>query len=188
MRNKHQGLFCLSIFFLTFLGVLVHGFYIADRMVGKIRVARQIPVPDIKVPDQSTVAYIDFLTSRLDDLAKLKDTDLNVDLSLFGFLPSLPGKINKTGPGSLKNTHASFADNEKNVGFSYALTLSFASLKNRACVIGGKIYKENGKLPDGGKILKIENDRVLILKNNKKKWIYLFEYRKKSQEKNEEAI
>jgi uncharacterized protein YutE (UPF0331/DUF86 family) len=38
--------------------------------------------------------------------------------------------------------------------------------------IDKKLYKEQQTLPDGGKILKIEKHRVLILKHNQREWIY----------------
>jgi hypothetical protein len=178
MKNKHHGFACLIIFSLSFAGIFVYGVFLADKITGTIHLSRPPSVPDIKVPDKHTMEYIDYLTSHLTDLAALKERNSNVDLALFGFKPAL-------SHGSLS---IPVRGNEEKVSFSYALTLSFVSLKNSFCIIGGKLYKENGLLPDGGKIEKIENDRVSILKHKKKQWIYPLQQRKVSKGNNEEAI
>ena len=184
MKNKYHGLACLIIFGLSLVGILVYGIFLANKMAGSICIAKPITVPDINIPDKSTMAYIDFLTSRLTDLAALKKRNLNVDLALFGFTPSLSGKDN----AAMNDPDANIPALSKESVFSYALSLSFTSPKNNFCIIDNKLYKENGMLPDDGKILKIENDRVLIIKHDKKEWIYSLQQQKILKEKNKEAI
>jgi hypothetical protein len=188
MKNKHQGLAGLIIFALTVAGMLVYGVYLANNMTGSIHMPGPVKIPEIKVPNASTMAYINFLVPRLTDLATLKKTTARVDLKLFGFNAALSDErgIKKHQPMTL--IPVSSQEASKEVRFSYALTLCFASLKNRFCAIDGKLYKEEGVLTDGGKILKIENDRVLILRHHKKEWIYPLNQQNISKEKQEETI
>jgi hypothetical protein len=188
MKNKYHGLAGLIISGLSLICMLSYGVYLADKMTGSIRISRPVSVPDIKVPDQNTMAYIDFLTTHLTNLATLKKRNSNVNLALFGFNPAL---INEKNIPEIKPTlnipnPLQEEKNEEKVHFSYDLTLSFISLKNSFCVIDDTLYKKNGVLPDGGKILKIENDRVLILKHKKKQWIYPLQIQKISQNQNQE--
>jgi len=180
MKNKYHGLANLTIAGLSLICMLGYGVFIADKMIGSIRISRPAPPPDIKIPDKDTIAYVDFLTTHLTDLATLKKRDSTVDLTLFGFNPALIHVDNTPNVSPDVNIPKPVKEdkNEERVHFSYSLTLSFTSLKNSFCVIDDKLYKKNGILPDGGKILKIENDRVFISKHKKKQWIYPLQIQK----------
>ena len=182
MKNKHQGLVCLIILCLSFAGILGYGVYLSSTLTGTIHVPGPIAIDDIKVPDEGTLAHMNFLIPHLKDLGRPGKNNPDVDLKLFGFSrPSSSGKSVLPETGMV-------LQQEEEVLFSYALTLCFASSKNSFCVIDGKLYPPGSLLPDGGKILKIENDRVFISKQNKKEWLYPLQKRDISSEKNKETI
>ena len=182
MKNKYHGLACLVLLGLSFSAMLGYGLYLADAVTGSIRVTGPETLADIKIPDENTLAYMNFLTPRLKDLGRPGNNDTDVDLTLFGF-----SRPSFTGTPLLPGTEAGSSRKEEIV-FSYTLTLCFASSKKSFCVIDGKLYQPGGLLPDGGKILKIENDRVFISKQNKKEWLYPLSKRNSSSEKSEEII
>ena len=181
MKNKYHGLACLVLLGLSFAGMLGYGLYLADDLTGSIHVSGPVPIADIKIPDENTLAYMNFLTPRLESLGRPGRNDADADLRLFGF-----SRPSSTEASLLPETDA--APRQEEIVFSYALTLCFASSKKSFCVIDGKLYRPGGLLPDGGKILKIENDRVFISKQNKKEWLYPLSKRNSSSEKSEETI
>jgi len=183
MKTKYQGIASLVIFGLSFLITFGYGVYLANKMTGSIHIPAPASISGIKVPDPATMAYIDFLTPLLADLAILKKSGSDVDLKLFRV--NSPHEDNITQTSSINTLEPS---REDKANFSYALTLCFASVKNKFCVIDGALYREKGELPDGARLLKIENDRVFILKHNKKEWIYPLQQQDVSNGKNEEAI
>ncbi|MFH2058213.1 MAG: hypothetical protein ABIJ59_04870 [Pseudomonadota bacterium] len=169
MKSKHQGLVNLIIFGVSIALMVVYGIYQAKLLKGSIQISSPAILPQINLPDPATLAYIDFLNQHLPDIARLNKNSSQVDLRLFGFDSSTAPK-EKTRPDTPYKTEA--ADSNSLLSFSYNLTLCFASPKGSFCSIDGKLYKEKAILPDDAKILKIENNRVLILKRDKKEWIY----------------
>lgn len=188
MKHKHYGIAGLAIFGLTLMGILFYGVYLANNMAGSIHISPPPKVPDLKVPDKSTLAYIGFLNSHLTDIATLKKNKSSVDLKLFGFDPTVPRRDDTADVRDETTAPESKLERQKPASFPYRLTLCFSAKKNSFCVIDGDLYKKNGILPDGGNILKIENDRVLVLKHHTKKWIYPLQQQTLSKKKNEEAI
>lgn len=182
MKNKHQGFACLIVFCLSLAGLLGYGVYLADAVTGSLQISAPDANPEIKAPDDGTLAYMNYLIPHLKGIAGPVKNDSPVDLKLFGFSPLLSPET-----PDLKKAGAE-SEPEEIIIFPYSLTLSFASLKKKFCVIDEKLYEMGGVLPDGGKILKIENDRVLIRKQNQKKWLYPLQTRNVSNEKNEEPI
>lgn len=182
MKNKYHGFAGLILLGLSFSGILGYGFYLADAVTGSIHVSGPATLADIKIPDENTLAYMNFLTPRLKDLGKPGKNDADADLTLFGF--SRPA----SAEDPLLPETETVSPRKEEIVFSYVLTLCFASSKKSFCVIDGKIYQPGGLLPDGGKILKIENDRVFISKQNKKEWLYPLSKRNSSSEKSEETI
>lgn len=181
MKHKYHGFACLVLLGLSFSGMLGYGLYLAGDLTGSIHVSGPAPIADIKIPDENTLAYMNFLTPRLESLGRPGSNDADADLRLFGF--SRP----PFAEASLF-PETDTAPRREEIVFSYALTLCFASSKKSFCVIDGKLYQPGGLLPDGGKILKIENDRVFISKQNKKEWLYPLSKRNSSSEKSEETI
>lgn len=188
MKNKHYGLACLIILCLSLAVMMGYGVYLANTVTGSIQVSGPTAIADIKVPDDDTLAYMKFLTPLLGELSRPGKNIAVADLKMFGASPLQSAeKTDADEKFSLPGTET-IPPQEDNISFSYALTLCFASPRNSFCVIDGKLYQPGGLLPDGGKILKIENDRVFILKQNKKEWLYPSPKRNISCEKSEETI
>ena len=131
-----------------------------------------LSVPRLKIPDRAIIDYIEFLTPVLPRLGRLCKGSSTVDLKLFR--PAVTRyKTKKPGKTEISQSRSpNLRKPESQATFPYKLTLSFDSAKNNFCVIDKKLYKEQQTLPDGGKILKIEKHRVLILKHNQREWIY----------------
>ncbi len=172
MKNKHQGLINIIIFCMSIAIVILYGFYQANQIKGSIQISSPAIIPQINVPDPATLAYIDFLNQRLADIAQLKPSDSQVDLSLFGFDPNETNNNKNTPEQKEKTLSDPRSDPDMETVFSYHLTLCLTSPSGSFCSIDGKLYKENATLPDGAKIIKIENDRVSISNRNRTAWIY----------------
>lgn len=188
MKNKHHGFACLIVFCLSLAGMLGYGVYLADAVTGSIQVPGPAAVTEIKVPDDGTLAYMNYLIPHLKEIAGPVKNDSPVDLKLFRFPPPPSFEKTDTFEKTDQQEAETASEPEEKIIFSYSLTLSFASLKKNFCVIDGKLYEMGGVLPDGGKILKIQNDRVFIQKQNKKEWLYLLQKRNIPSEKSEEPI
>lgn len=188
MKSKHYGLVCLIILCLSFTALLGYGVYLANAVTGSVHVPGPAAIADIKAPDDETLAYMKFLTSRLEDLSRPAKNTAVADLRMFGAGALHSEQKTDTDGKSPSPDTETMPPQEDKMVFSYVLTLCFASSKNSFCVIDGKLYQKNGLLPDGGKILKIENDRVFILKHNRKEWLYPSPNRNISSEKSEETI
>lgn len=61
--------------------------------------------------------------------------------------------------------------NEEEVKFNYLISMIYFSSRKSA-VINGIFVKEGDILNDGGKLLSIRKDKVLIIKSDVKKWIF----------------
>lgn len=168
MKAKYNGLTCFIIFAVAGIFLVIYGVMLSDKIAGTIQISRPPSISDIKVPDESVMAYIDFLTPQLPAISKAQDPVNKVRLNLLGFSED---PIQKTDIKNTDNTDTALVNAQTN-RLSYVLTLSFTSPKKNFCMIDNKLYSEKNSLPDGGKILKIETGRVLILKNSKKQWLY----------------
>ena len=61
--------------------------------------------------------------------------------------------------------------NEEEVKFEYLISMIYLS-SHKSAVINGAFVKEGDILKDGGKLLSIRKNKVLILKSTVKKWIF----------------
>lgn len=173
MKPKHNGLAILIIFAVTGIGMLSYSILLSNQAIGSVRVTRPTTAKDIKVPDAPTMAYINFLLPKLDSIATTGNHVQPVSLDLFGYTPPLPGTQTEGQEESISGTNSGKPKPSGEIeNLSYVLTLSFTAKNKKFCMIDGKLFAENGALPDGGKILKIETGRVYIQKNQIKKWIY----------------
>ncbi len=167
MKRKYQGFASLIIFVISLIAMACYAVYFTYTLPGTAHISGAVSIPDINIPDKDVIAYIDYIKQHLTDLVLLtKNTEFNnrdgnVDLKLFGYKPTRGGKNEKNISVKTEN------------GFSHILSLAFFSENHCFCVIDGKLYPEKAFLPHGGKIEKIENNRVLISKNNRKAWIYI---------------
>lgn len=165
MKAKYNGLICFIVFALVGIFLVIYGVMLSDKIAGSIQISPPPSISDVKVPDMSVMAYIDFLIPELSDIATGQDAAKKINIGLLGHLEGIQ---NKQGHPSMETASEKTQINR----LPYALTLSFTSPKKKFCMIDNKLYTEKGHLPDGGKILKIETGRVFILKDGKKQWLY----------------
>jgi hypothetical protein len=158
MKSKYNGLACLVIFASAGILLVIYGVMLSDQIAGSIQISRPASISDIKVPDASVMAYIDFLIPNLSKLSAGQDR--LAEETKTDEIPKIPA------PGKTA------LEKDRTSRLSYILTLSFTSPEKNFCMIDNKLYTQKDDLPDGGKILKIETGRVYILKDGKKLWLY----------------
>lgn len=188
MKSKYHGVVGVVIFNICFAAVVVYGIYLAGAIKGSI----QVPQPEavgskIKLPEPGTMSYVSFLLDNLDGLSKLSGNRSRADLSLFQpagrqlpVLPVLPDVEAKTAdtvvsasPQPAQNIGKT-DEKEKETApvFIYKISFALVSQTGSLCIIDGKIYREGSTLSDGAKIVKIENDRIYMAKQDVEQWVY----------------
>jgi len=161
MKRKHYGLVSVILIFLALAATVLYAIKVSHKMAAEIRISRIKPFPSISVPDPATIKEINALEESIIGLAHPRKSNISpVNLSLFGYQPmKRPKKVAKGREMLLPSR------------MDYSLTLAFSSDKKRFCVIDGAFYPEGSSLPDGGKIVRIEPNRVLVSKHRLKEWI-----------------
>lgn len=72
-------------------------------------------------------------------------------------------------------------------GFSHSVTFAFCGARKRFCVVDGSFYPEGASLPNGGRILHVTPERILIEEGNIRKWIPVGAGKESSKLKKQEA-
>lgn len=159
MNAKHQGLASFGIILAAVAIVAGYG-YVTSEKVEHVSVRRTPPIPDIRVPNGREVKEINRLMPIIDTLEKPADKRTAApDLSIFGYFPASPTK---------RISHENDNKHPK-----YSLTFTFDAKRHRTCLIDGAFYTEGSTLPDGAVIVTIAHKRVLIEKQQHRKWISL---------------
>ncbi len=171
MKSKYHGIVSLLIFVIAVAAMIGYGLFQSNRIKGSVRIASPQVVPQVMVPEPATLKYIDFLTQRLPMIAHMKEEPGQVDLRLFG---KSAAPENQSGEPQQEQSRPDRPATETATRerASYRLTLCFSSPQKSFCVIDGQMYEEEALLPDGSKIVKIENDRVRIGRNNRSEWVW----------------
>lgn len=175
MKRKYQGLFTIGLFLMVLIATAIYilgGFWKTDD---KVSICRMKPLPNIKIPETSTLREIDRLRKKLKSIAYPSESEVTpVDLILFGYQ-----SIRESGRNSEAATYG--RQITLPVEMNYSLTFSFSSGKERFCFVNSIFCAEGNKLPDGGRVLKIESGRVLIEKQGFKKWVFPDEDKKRKK-------
>lgn len=165
MKRKYYGLLSVALILLSLAATVLYAMKVSHRLAEEIRISRIKPFPSIPVPDPAAIKEIEALEERMIGLVRSRRSDLSpVNLSLFGYQPMDRPKVAARGREIVLPSH-----------MDYSLTLAFSSGKKRFCVIDGAFYSEGASLTDGGKIVRIEPNRVLVSKHRLKEWIYVRE-------------
>ncbi len=170
MKEKHQGLLVLAITGAALLIGAAQEMITANQLRGSVQLIRPSITPDVEMPNPSEVAYLNFLKGQLPHLVKANASSRRTDLTLFGDISSSPAQTEITTV-SANTPNAKERKAAEDIFSDYSLTLCFTAPTRRFCVINSILYKEGAQLHDGGRILKIESDRVLISKQKRKDWI-----------------
>jgi hypothetical protein len=175
MKKKYTYLMSIGM---MILAVGIAGLWFAygqpngDRRAAQHRLP---PMPTINMPSPQTMAEIERFNGRLNRLATVDATEQAApDLRLLGY------RLHES------YTPATDTGNEyRPVAIEYSLTFAFASAKKRYCMINGTFYREGDRLPDGGHILKVKANRILIEKEGFKQWVPMDRTKPADKEKRE---
>lgn len=148
---------------IVFIG---YGYYLKSGVQANIQVPKPAVLPSSQIPDTQTHQKMKKLEKSLVSLAQMKEDTTAVSMKVFGWEPVIPS-------GPVFTNDIMDMNDPDIVTFPYKLTLCFASEKNSFCVIDDVLYANGSMLPDDGKIITIEHDRVQIKKNKITKWIQL---------------
>jgi hypothetical protein len=170
MKRKHRGLLTISIvgpLLIVTAAYALSGFWKTNEKVSNHKMK---PLPNINIPETSTLREIDRLGKKLRSIAYPGGSNhAPADLIMFGYQSiSEPGQ----GPGQRYDLATHGRQITLPVEMNYSLTFAFSSGKERFCFVNSIFCSEGDSLPDGGRILKIEPGRVLIGKRGFKKWVF----------------
>ncbi|MBW2095137.1 MAG: hypothetical protein JRI80_09630 [Deltaproteobacteria bacterium] len=161
MRKKYLPIYAVAFFLLAF-GLA--GFYAYLVLTNPLRVkpvSPAKPVPALLVPDEQTLDEMAKLEKQMGRLLQPVPEKMEpVNLKLFGYEPVREGKLKhgRGGPGLLREN-------------MHLLTMAFKGMTKGFCVIDGTFYPQGASLPDGSIIRRVERNRVLLVKRNRKIWI-----------------
>jgi len=175
MKRKHRGLVTIGIIFPVLVAAAVYALSDFWKTDDRVTIHRMKPLPDINIPQTSTLREIDRLGKKLRSIAYPSGSgEAPVDLILFGYQ-----SFQETGQKSEAATYQ--RQITLPVEMNYSLTFAFSSGKERFCFVNHTFCGEGDTLPDGGRILKVESGRVLIEKRGFKKWIFPDEVKKRKK-------
>ena len=161
MKRKYHAIWGLLTILISLLVVAVRFFVDLDNKSHERPTSPFKPLITVPAPDPKTIREMEQMEPVMDRLAKPPSSIIApVDLTLFGYQPVKNRRTVAAGKGILLPPE-----------MHYSLTLAFSAGTKRFCVIGGQFYEEGALLPDGGKILGIEPNRVLISKQRFTNWI-----------------
>lgn len=165
MKRKHYGFLSVVFIMSAIVTTAVYAFLVSGNVKSETRFDRLKPLPHINIPDPTSIVLIQGFKKELFTLAQPKRNDLSpVNLRLFNYQPVDTTFVSKDGKKSMGNSQ-----------MKYSLSLAFSSGAKRFCVIDGIFYAEGALLPDGGKIVRIEPNRVLVKKQRFEEWAVIEE-------------
>jgi hypothetical protein len=167
MKRKHNGLIAIVIMCVFLLPTAIYAIY-SSQIAGGMDTARLRGFPsDFTVPDITVMKKLSSFEKEMVDIAnpKIPKSALDRDIRFWRY--------------SDQNYHRYTANGQKQEEIdsktAHALTFTFTSGEKRFCIIDGSFYTQGAKLPDGGKIAKIEPGRVRVKKGKSTQWISLSE-------------
>ena len=164
MKKKHYAIIAIIIILVSALAVALS---LSCRPGIDDSTAPSLIKPEhhvaISVPGRETINEMKRLEKIMPQLVAPSGINSSrAQLGCIGYHTYEYGEIRETGSGSKSDPH-----------MLYSLSLAFWGGKKRFCVIDDEFYTENAILPDGGKIISIELNRVLIKKHEFTSWITL---------------
>ena len=175
MKRKYQGLLTIGLLLTVLVATAVYVLGDFWKTGDKVSIFRMKPLPNINIPETSTLREIDRLGKKLRSIAYPSGSGAApVDLIMFGYQ-----SIQESGQRTEQATYG--RQITLPVEMNYSLTFSFSSGKERFCFVNSIFCGEGDNLADGGRILKIESGRVLIEKRGFKKWVFPDEDKKRKK-------
>ena len=168
MMAKCDGLLSLLILSVVCCVATGHYFFGNWRQVQTAAPKPMPALPDVQVPADTDLEKMDTLRKRLNRLAYPRAaTYTGTPLALFGYKPATTGLRQGRGAAS--------GGAPPPVQFDYVLSFALSASRQQLCMLDGRLFAKGALLPDGGRILAIEPERVLIEKTPLQRWIYLQE-------------
>ncbi|MCP4367846.1 MAG: general secretion pathway protein GspB [Deltaproteobacteria bacterium] len=175
MKRKHRGLITIGLVLPVLIAAAVYALGGFWKTGDKVSIHRMKPLPNIPIPETSTLREIDRLGKKLKSIAYPGGSQGGpVDLIMFGY-QSIQESGQKYDPATYGRQIT------LPVEMNYSLTFAFSSEKERFCFVNNIFCGEGDSLDDGGRILKIEPGRVLIEKRGFKKWVFPDESKKRKK-------
>lgn len=168
MTAKRDGL--LTLLLLSLAASAAVGYYFfGDWRRRTAAVPKPLPaLADVQVPADTVLDEMNALRKHLNRLAYPRAAGrTGVPLTLFGYTPAATGV--RQGAAVISGGTAPISQ------FDYLLSFALSSGDRKLCIIDGHLFVQGASLPDGGRILTIEPERVLIEKTPLRRWIYLQE-------------
>jgi len=165
MKTKHYAIPVMLIAMISFLSIAVG----ISKEIGNKAYGEHAPDGGFSSRTAAAVharTEIDQLETIMNRFEKRqKNIDSPLRLGLFGYEP-------------VKDNRASGKDETNQLFFhiKYPVSLAFTDENKSFCVIKGRFYKSGASLPDGGRILKIEKDQVLIRRHSLNEWVAVGRY------------
>ncbi len=164
MKRKHYAITAIALVLVSISAVafrLSNGLG-KDHVAGPSFVKPEHPF-NVSVPGSNTIKEMRRLQKLMPLLMNPAESNSSMaQLGLFGYYTYGGGTPRTTGRKT-----------ELSSNMNYSLSLAFWGKKKRFCVIDDNFYTEGASLPDGGKIVRVELNRVLIKKQDLAKWIFL---------------
>ena len=159
MKLKHFYLLCMGVLLVVMavsMSLMVRAFsespYTIQRPLVRLTPISQGPLPEL-------LTEMNVLEPELDSLAKpTPGKRLLVRLEALGYQ-----RMKK--PGVRKGPQLRLERE-----FGHSVSFAFIGDGKRFCVVDGSFYPEGAPLPNGGKILKVMPQRVLIEEGKIKRW------------------
>lgn len=164
---KRDGLLTIGFVTIALAMALGYLYWGSWRQTPTTAVSPLPALPDIQVPAEAAVKEMVALGKRLNRLAyPHAHGRQRLELGLFGYTPAATGLHRNSGAG---------AGASPPIQFDYILSFALAAGQKQLCLLDGQLFTPGAMLPDGGRILAIEPERVLIEKAPWKRWVYLQE-------------
>jgi len=165
---KRDGLMAILLMGIALGAALMYYFWGTWQQTRATATGPMPSLPDIQVPDEAVLKEMAVLRKHLNRLAYPRAAGSQVArLSLFGYTPAATGmRLNKRAAKGMTPPP---------VQFDYTLSFALAAGNRKLCLLDGQLFTQGAVLADGGRILTIEPERVLIEKTPLQRWIYLQE-------------
>lgn len=173
MKPKYSGLATVLIVLMSFTAVIGYGVYYSKNAKAGEKLSFSSPPPDVRIPENALTGKLAALFPLLPGLLSCPEQTAVLSAAMFGKRPVRETLAGSSAAPQARPLDTSGPENDTPDIFPYRLTLCFTSPKNSFCVIDGQLYGTRAELPDTGRILKIDHDRVLIRKNDINQWVSL---------------
>ena len=163
MKRKHHGLLSIAMMLIALSATSIYAVNQALR-VKQVRIQPVgTPLSSVFVPGQEQIKKMNRLGLKMANFRFPHKTDqTSVNLALFGHFPA-----DASDRTAARSAIAGIDTTP------FTLSFTFTSGKRQFCIIDGSFYQIGAVLPDSSRVARIESRRVLIKRDEHKRWIHL---------------